>query len=150
MQHGEVISTTYEDGVVYCDVQPTRTSGIYPEVPVLRPHSGFIQLPEEGDVVSLEKLRDGSRFISSVMANQNSHPENMKEGELTMMLNGGAQISFLKEADNTYNLHIDSGDAGNVFIDGIDFDEHVHYYDWSDPGGSSLTDPPESENEHTH
>lgn len=143
MEKGEIISTSYEDGVVYCDVAAKRAAEQYTDIPVLRPHPGFIQLPEQGEEVTLEKLDDGSRFISSILHRENSFPNKMVEGELAIHLDGGTEIYFEKQADQSFEINIESGN-GDVIIDGIDFDEHVHHYDWSDPAGSSDTDPPKN------
>lgn len=34
-----------------------------------------------------------------------------------------------------------------LYVDGIPFTQHGHPYDWTDPGGSSVTDPPEDDNQ---
>jgi hypothetical protein len=116
MEHGKVTSTNYKDGVVYCDVRPMRLASGYQDVPLLKPHSGFIQVPQQGETVTMETLADGTRFISNVISRENDTPEDMAEGELTIQLDEGTRIYFEEKQNGDYNLHLDA--SGDVFING--------------------------------
>lgn len=147
MEHGRVTSVEYDDGVVYCDVKPVRTRTSYDSVPILKPHLGVVQRPEQGDVVSMEKLSDGTRFISGVISAVDEPPDSVGRGDLVIQLDSETKVAFRKQADGTFDLNLSaSGDvtinADNVTIDGIDFDEHRHDYDWTDGAGSGTTDVP--------
>jgi hypothetical protein len=141
MEHGKVTSVEYRDGVVYCGVRPMRTTSEYTALPVLKPHSGFIQVPQLGQQVTMEKLDDGTRFISNVLAKEGKYPEGMSKGDLAIQLDGGTKLNFKKQSNGDYNIELEA--SGNITIDGIDFDEHTHPYSWTDSGGSGKTDPPE-------
>lgn len=116
MEHGKVTTTNYENGVVYCNVQAVRVDIEYRDVPLLKPHSGFIQVPKQGETVTMEKLEDGTRFISNVISRENDTPDKLREGELAIQLDGGTQVYFEETPDGNYNLHLDA--SGDVFING--------------------------------
>jgi hypothetical protein len=164
MEFGNVTTVNYEDGVVYCSVSPIRFEAEYTNVAVLKSHSGFIQVPSQGDRVAMKKLKDGSRFISHVLSRERFTPDSMNEGELAIKLDEKTVLSFDKQADGTHDVTIgSSGDmalksggkltmksAGNlemtseksVLINGINFEEHTHDYDdttISDTGNGSGT-----------
>lgn len=141
MEHGRVTSVKYEGGIVYCDVKPIRTRTSYEDRPVLKSHSGIIEMPEQGDIVALEKLSDGTRFVSDVISKVEESPDSMKEGELVIQLDSNTKVEFRKRGDGKYDLNLSA--SGNVTIDGIDFDEHTHDYDWTDTGGSGTTNAPQ-------
>lgn len=157
MEHGRVTSVKYEDGVVYCDIQAFRKRANYEERPVLTPHSGFIQVPKEGQIVGIEKLKDGTRFVSEVIAKETASPDSMKEGELAIQLDNDTRLYFEEQANGDYNLYLEaSGDlsiaapgdveidaGGDVLIQGTKWSDHGHAYDWTDSGGSGVTDGPQ-------
>lgn len=116
MEHGTVTSTKYEDGVVYCDVRPMRLANGYQNIPLLKPHSGFIQVPGQGETVTMEKLADGTRFISNVISRENNTPDDMTEGELAIQLDEETRIYFEEKQNGDYDLHLDA--SGDVFING--------------------------------
>ena len=116
MEHGKVTTVEYKDGVTYCNVRAIRVNTEYTGVPVMKPHSGFIQMPEQGDTVTMETLDDGTRFISSILGKVENTPESMKEGEFTIQLDGGTRVSFEEQSDGTYDLHLDA--SGDVYING--------------------------------
>jgi hypothetical protein len=124
MEHGKVTSVEYKNGTVYCNVRPMRTTSEYTALPVLKTHSGFIQVPKLGQQVTMEKLDDGTRFISNVMADEEHSPEEVSEGDLAIQLDEKTQLRFEKRKDGKYDLQISA--SGNVIIDGVDFDEHTH------------------------
>lgn len=117
MEHGEVTSVKYNDNVIYCDVRPVRNSSPYPSVPILRPHSGFIQVPKQGNTVTMEKLDDGTRFITNVLSKEDSSPDNMREGELAIQLDEDTRIYFEEKNNGDYDLHLDA--SGDVYINGV-------------------------------
>lgn len=136
MEHGKVTSVEYRNGVVYCNVRPMRDNPDYTGVPVLKSHSGFIEVPKIGQQVAMEKLNDGTRFISDVISKEGESPETLSQGDLAIQLDGGTQLKFEQQSNGTYNLNISA--SGDVLIDGIDFDEHTHV-----DGDGQTTSPPE-------
>jgi phage gp45-like len=167
MEHGKVTSVKYQKGVVTCDVEAMRVNTKYSDVPVLRPFSGFIQMPKQGMEVTMDTLDDGTRFIENVMAKEKSYPDDLNNGEMAIQVDDGTIISLTKQG-NDYNIDIsasgnisvstesptstisvDGGRGsvsvstepeGNVIIDGIDFDKHVH----GENDNSGTTDGPKN------
>jgi len=116
MEHGKVTTTNYEDGVVYCNVRAIRMDTEYRAVPLLKPHSGFIQVPKQGETVTMEKLDDGTRFISNVISREDGTPNDLQEGELVIQLDDDTRVYFEEKQNGDYNLHLDA--SGDVFING--------------------------------
>jgi hypothetical protein len=135
MEHGKVTTVEYKDGVVYCNVRPMRTTSKYEALPVLKSHSGFIEIPKVGQQVMIDTLDDGTRFITDVLSKEEETPDEMSEGDLAIQLDGGTQLKFQKQSSGDYNLQISA--SGNVTIDGIDFDEHTHV----DGDGATTSGP---------
>lgn len=127
MEHDIVTSVNYDDGVVYCDLQTVRTTTGMPGVPVLKPHSGFVQVPSQGDLVTVEKLGDGTPFITNIIANADGAPEEMKEGEFAIQLDKGTRVAFKRKENGDYDLHLES--SGDVMINGVAFSEHTHSHE---------------------
>lgn len=156
MEHGFVEITDYEDGVVYCGVNPIRSGGSYPDVPVLKPQSGFIQVPKEGDLVAIDELSDGTKFITNVISKTEASPDTMKEGDMVIQLDEQTKLVFKRNGKGSYNIQISASatlslsaegsislDAPDgVFINGTKFQEHTHDHSWTDGGGSGTTTSP--------
>ena len=156
MEHGFVEITDYEDGVVYCGVNPIRSGGSYPDLPVLKPQSGFIQVPKEGDLVAIDELSDGTKFITNVISKTEASPDTMKEGDMVIQLDEQTKLVFKRNGKGSYNIQISASatlslsaegsislDAPDgVFINGTKFQEHTHDHSWSDSGGSGTTTSP--------
>jgi hypothetical protein len=136
MEHGSVTTVNYEDGVVYCDVRPVRFNEEYTDVPVMKPHSGFIQVPEQGETVAMHQLRDGTKFIGSVVSKESETPDDVSEGELTIYLDDDTKLSFTKRSDGNYD--VDIGSSGQVKINGVPFAGHTHNYDDSTTESTST------------
>lgn len=163
MELGEVISTSYEEGVVYCKVRPVRATTPYENIPVLRPHSGFISVPKQEETVVMDSLKDGTRFITHVLSREEERPESLREGELTIQLDKDTRVRFKENNDGTYDLIFgasgdinveSSGDLvlktakdlkmqseGKVLINGTDFAQHTHDYT-TDSGSTNTTTSP--------
>lgn len=144
MEHGIVTSVSYEDGVVYCNVRAPRTTGEIPEVPVLKPHSGFIQVPSQGDTVAIDRLSDGKAFITNLVSRVDENPDGMKEGELAIQLDKGSRLAFKRKGNGDYDVHIES--SGDVLINGVSFSEHTHKHEDSTTESTSekeTTEPVE-------
>jgi phage baseplate assembly protein gpV len=166
MEHGTVTTVNYEDGAVYCDVRAIRLNNEYQNVPVLKTHSGFVQVPEQGMTVAMDKLRDGTRFITHVISKENDTPSNVQEGDIILQLDSDTVIEVSKAGGNYdvtigasgkldltatgtlslkagKKLTIDSDTA--VEIQGIPFADHTHPHDdstindTSDGSGSKST-----------
>lgn len=121
MEHGTVTSVTYNEGVVYCSVRAVRLDTEYQDIPVMKPQSGFIQVPKQGETVTLEELDDGTRFISNVISRENGYPDDMEEGELAIQLDDETRVYFEEKQNGDYDLHLDaSGDvlSGGEIIGG--------------------------------
>lgn len=116
MEHGTVTTVNYKEGVVYCNVRAIRLNNEYKNIPILKPHSGFIQIPKQGETVTMEKLDDGTRFISNVLSREASSPDNMREGELAIQLDEKTRIYFEEQNNGDYDLHLDA--SGEVYING--------------------------------
>jgi catalase len=116
MEHGKVTSVTYRDGGVFCDVRAVRVQTNYENVPVLRPQSGFIQIPKQGEMVAMDQLKDGSRFITHVVSKEEESPDSLREGELSIQLDENTKIHFEKNDDGSHDLHLSA--SGDVFING--------------------------------
>lgn len=117
MEHGKVTTVNYEDGAVYCNVRSLRGSrNEYDDVPVMKSHSGFIQIPKQRERVTMEKLKDGTRFISNVLSRESETPDKMQNGEIAIQLDEGTRIKFEERNDGNYDLHI--GASGDVYING--------------------------------
>lgn len=118
MEHGKVTTVNYEDGAVYCDVRSLRGSrGEYENIPVMKSHSAFIQIPKQGERVTMEKLSDNTRFISNVLSREDDFPEEMREGELAIQLDEETKIRFEERDDGNYDLHLDA--SGDLYINGV-------------------------------
>jgi hypothetical protein len=135
MEHGKVTSITFKNGGVFCDVRAIRVQTNYEDVPVLRPHSGFIQVPEQGEMVAMQELEDGSKFITNVVSKDGDFTSELKEGELLIQLDEGTKISFKETPDGNYNLNLSA--SGDVNIEGINFEKHSH--DFTNADGSTET-----------
>jgi len=116
MEHGTVTTVNYESGVVYCNVRAIRNKTEYEAVPVLKPHSGFIQVPKQGETVTIETLDDGTRFITNVISREREQPDVLDEGELILQLDAGTRIYFEKKKNGDHDLHLDA--SGDVYING--------------------------------
>lgn len=141
MEHGTVTTVNYEAGVVYCEVRPVRLNQTYTDVPVMKPHSGFIQVPKQGETVAMHKLNDGTRFIGSVVSRESARPNDMSEGELQIQLDEETRLAFSERSDGNYDVEI--GSSGDVTINGVSFADHTHDYDdstISDTGDGSGTE----------
>lgn len=149
MKHGKVTSVYYEKDVVKCDVQPIRLQTEYPKVPVRKSHSSLIEIPEQNDIVTIEKLDDEKRFITGVVGSNEAPPEDMSEGDFAIHLDENTYVSF-QQNGSSYDLELSaSGDItinadGDVFINGLDFEDHTHEYEDSSDGNTSTktTNPP--------
>jgi len=161
MEHGEITSVYYENGVVSCDVRSLRINTSYDKVPVLKPHSGFSGMPKQGNKVIMDSLADGKRFITHIMATESAVPGAMKEGEITIQLDEDTTLSF-KETGSGYTVTISASDElviesqdrisitaedkiemtapNGIFLNGTKFSEHIHDYD--DDGTTETTTPP--------
>lgn len=152
MEHGTVTNVRYQDGVPICSVQlQGRVDNEDKAVPVMRGHHGMFLVPEENQKVQILNLED-QRFIVGVLdKNDSGENPSMSEGEMAFQLDANTYVRFTKNGSGGYDVGIKaSGEVnidadGNVFIDGIDFDQHVHEHeddtinDTGDGSGSSST-----------
>lgn len=169
MEHGIITSTKYEQGVVLCNVQAVRIDTEYRNVPMLKPFAAFNVVPAIGQRVAMASLSDGTRLITDVIASNpdGSQPDDLAEGELSIQLDANTKLTFTKNANGDYDVDLTASGAvtvtatsdvdltasGSVFINGINFENHIHPYaddtinDTGDGSGSlsseaKQTDPP--------
>lgn len=104
----------------------------------------------------MQKLADGTRFISDVLSRETAYPEDPKEGDIALQLDKDTRLVFQKRSDGNYDvnlgssgtlslsangeMHLDAPDG--VFINGKKFGDHTHGYSWTDLGGSGTTNSP--------
>lgn len=154
MEHGQITSVNYDEGVVSCHVQKMdRVDVEYRDVPVMRNAAGHVVVPEVGETAVISELDDGTRvivgFLSRLDDGQNPPAD---DGETVLRFDPDTELRFSRNADGTHDISLTA--SGDVTIDGIDFDEHVHGYaddtieDTDDGSGTEtttdkLTDPPE-------
>lgn len=142
MEKGIITSVYYSEGVVECDVQPFRGSGIYSEVEYLPANSDLFSVPEQGMYVNLEKDNDNEPFITSIRSNQQEYPDSLKEGELVVQLDSNTKLLVEKKSDSNHKITIEASDSvdieangdinlkagGNIYINGTNFSQHSHPY----------------------
>lgn len=114
MEHGKVTSVNYENGVVSCSVEPMRVNTTYKNIPVIRPFSGFIQMPEIDEEVVMDTLDDGTRFIRDVIAKKDAYPEKMEEGEMAIQVDEDTIIQLDKREDGLFDLNLSASGDINV------------------------------------
>lgn len=148
LEEGIITSVKYEQGIPVCDVEHLhRIDEETKNVPVIRQHHGMYLVPEEEQKVLMMKL-ENQRFIVGVLG-KSGHNPTLDAGEVSFDFDAGTSITFSKDGSGSYDVSIKaSGDmnitaSGNVYIDGIDFDQHTHNYKWTDSAGSGVTDPPQ-------
>jgi hypothetical protein len=129
MEHGKVTTVEYKDGIVYCNVRPMRTTSEYTALPVLKPGSGFIQVPEVGQQVMIQELDDGTRFISNVLTKEKNTPDSLAEGDLSIQLDSKTLMNFLENKNKNYDLQI--GASGELQIE-QDGDSQIYFEKNSD------------------
>jgi hypothetical protein len=151
MEHGIITSVNNDAGVISCDVMAIRVQTVYPNVPMLKPHQGFVSVPEQGMLVTIESLgtSDDARFITGIIGKVSESPDQISPGDVSFSFNDGTSMRFQRGDDGNYDLTISvEGDveinaSGDIIIDGIDFSNHTHDYSWTDSAGSDTTGGPE-------
>lgn len=126
MEHGKITTVEFQDGIVYCNVRPVRYNVLYEGLPVLKSHSGFVELPKQGDTAIIDELDDGSKFITNFLSNEEVHSEpnalpaedEIREGDLTLRLDKQTQLTFSKANSGGYNIDISSSKNVNIESDG--------------------------------
>jgi len=118
MEHGKITAVNYEDGVVTCNVQAIRRSNEYRNVPVMKPFGGMYRTPKPGQLVAMDSLNDGTRFIIGYIARDSSDtpPEDMKPEELVFRVDDETVIEMRQNPDGSYDLNL--GASGDVTING--------------------------------
>jgi len=156
---GYVTSAYTDDGRVFVDVALPRPGANKRRVPFLQLAPGVVVTPAETQQVLIQKLSDGNSIAYFPLTGSTNLPD-LGEGELAFVFDGGTEIRVSPESGGSHQVSLKaSGDlninatgnvnvtGGNVVIDGIDFDQHTHNFDysWTDLGGSSsgTTDTPQ-------
>lgn len=88
-----VASAKAIDGKVFVTVQPSRPGVRYYDIPMLRLFPGALIVPEQGDIVAVHKLEDGSRYATfASSAPQDFTMPALSEGELCFRFSDGTEI----------------------------------------------------------
>lgn len=142
---GKVTSTSIDTDtdrvLVSVALGPGRS---HSDVPMKFPIRGMWVVPELGDTVELHETPEGmvARFPFSGL--DYDIPSDLSEGDVAIKMNAGTEFRFTKNNDETYNIELSAD--GNILIDGIDFDQHVHEFedstinDTGDGSGSESTE----------
>lgn len=162
-----VTATRISNGRVVVDVSFDRPGATKSNVPFFQPFAGGFITPREQDQVQVYQLNDDSYVAMFPLSGTETVPADMGEGELAFLFDSSTKIRVKRAGDGTFDVSVSaSGDTnihaegnvnvtgGNVFIDGIDFDQHTHTYsddtisDTGDGSGSlssssKTTDPPQ-------
>ena len=163
---GYVTSAYTADGRVFVDVALSRPGANKRRVPFLQLAPGVVVTPAETQQVLVQKLADGNVIAYFPLTGSTNLPD-LGEGELAFVFDSETEIRVSPGAGGSHQVSLKaSGDlnihatgnvnvtGGNVFIDGIDFDQHTHTYsddtisDTGDGSGSlssasKTTDPPQ-------
>lgn len=129
-------------------VSPTR---FHENIVFRTPGSTAWFVPEEGDVVEVEKLDSGSYVASTPSTPSRRVPDFLTEGDIAFQLNDSTVLHF-KNTDSGYDVRLECD--GDMYLDATDIfvgDEnnatkvatadHTHDYTWTDAAGSGTTDP---------
>jgi hypothetical protein len=147
-QLAEVTASRVKNGRVEVDVRffvpGTSRSGL----PLYQAFPGGVRLPEQGERVIIERLADGSWVATQSLSGSPHVPDTLTEGDYHLQWADGTALKVHKSETATDVQIETSGDitltaAGNVFINGVDFDNHTHDYSWSDAAGSGTTGGPQ-------
>lgn len=122
MEHGKITTVDIVEGVVFCNVRPLRFDTVYEGLAMLKSHPGFIKIPRQGDMVLIDELDDGTKFIQNVFGRQPVHeqpnplpdPEKMKEGELTLRLDKNTELTFSISSSGKYTVDLTSSKDLNI------------------------------------
>jgi hypothetical protein len=107
------------------------SSNEYPPDDDLRPEEMVFQVDDE-TIVELRKSEDGENYNINLQAS----------GEINIDAPGTGPLNITTPGSGSLNIHgkdniVDIDSGNNVFIDGIDFDEHFHEHD--DDDGSTVS-----------
>lgn len=114
---GRVTSTQVEDGTCLLSVQMDRKGVEERAVPVLTPLSGITYVPEEGDMVALDELEDGTPIATGVVSKGTFEQPDLDEQEFSFVLDEDTSFSFTK-GSNGYDVEIST--LGSVSVDSDD------------------------------
>lgn len=161
MERGRITAVTYDDGAVFCNVNPIRKSNEYRDVPVMKPTSGHVKVPQINEEAIVDKLEDGTRIVVGVISRRTAPvaPENAENGQYTIKFDEDTEISF-EPTGSGYDVSISA--SGSVTIDSADSVtigeeaeassvtpfEHTHDFSTTDSNGDSVsgtTDTPNGE-----
>jgi hypothetical protein len=123
LEHGKVTSVNYDDGVVTCNVRAIRKNENYSNVAVMRGFSGRIDMPKERQKVLMDQLSDGTRVIVGMLSKESATPDSMRDGETTLKVDDGTEITVKKTGDK-HDVVVEA--SGNVIIEGREFMNHQH------------------------
>lgn len=167
MERGIITSVYYDNGIIECDVQPFRNSGIYRRIEYLPSNIGLTEVPQQGNTVNMLEDTAGTRYIASLRSAGNFNPDSLKEGEVALQIDKQTKVLIERVGDGEHNVTLEasgtvnikssgdlsvesSGDVnlqadGDIYIEGIKFSDHSHTHDdstisdTSDGSGSETT-----------
>lgn len=117
MEHGIITSTSLEQGVVICNVQPVRLNTEYPNVPMLKPFPALTVVPTIGQRVAMTELSDGTRFITGIIGRtpEGSQPTGLVGGDVCIQLDPTTKLKFTKNDAGDYDITLSA--SGDVTIE---------------------------------
>lgn len=153
MQHGVITTVNYDDGVVTCHVQKMdRVDVELRNVPVMKSAAGDVSVPQVDEIAVMDQLDDGTHVIIGYLAKlPDGENPTVDHGERVFRFDAGTELRFSQNANGNWDIDLTA--SGDITIDGIDFDQHVHDYgdstieDTADGTGTETTtakqtDPP--------
>lgn len=104
---GKITRTTIDEDedVVLVDVTVSPNQK-YARIPFRTPGSGFWIVPEVGDIVELDEVDDRQVISHSPLFSGESLPSGLSEGDVSISLADGVELSLRKADDGTYNIEI--------------------------------------------
>lgn len=136
MIQGTIQKVYVHKGHVLVDVIADRTQSPYRKKKVVMPMSGYFRVPQPGWKVTLDKPENGGDWIvTHVLSTDEGLPDEAEPRDVVIQFDENSTLKVQKQDNGTYNLSLDmTGEVtinaqGDVKVDGIDFDAHVHEHD---------------------
>lgn len=107
---GRVSSVFTDGGVVRVNVQLSRAGAEVRNIPFQNLFPGAMITPQEGDIVEVYRLRDGSRAARFAYNRPEFELPTLEQNELHFQWNDGTKLSVRKDGDGSYTVTI-AGDS---------------------------------------
>ena len=115
LRKGRVTSVTSKDGNTVVDVQLLRSGVQSTTVPILKPLSGITFVPNEGDIVVIDKLEGSGEVVVGVFNNAPFPQPDHENDEFSFKLDDGTEFSFTKNGGGDYDISISC--LGSITVD---------------------------------